>query len=83
MWQWKILKTLDINYRLIYKYKHEFLLNDFIYLNNTFIKPKYDFLEFSKPAPEEVNFKFNAVTPERYQQSVQIYSFVFMVLLNK
>ena len=79
----KDLKTLDINYRLINKYRCEFLASDFIYLNNTFIKPKYDFPEFSKPTPEEVNFKFNPVTLERCQQSVEIYSFVFMILLTK
>ena len=79
----KDLKTLDINYRLINKYRREFLLNDFIYLNNTFIKPKYDFPEFSKPTPQEVNFKFNPVTLERCQQSVEIYSFIFMILLTK
>ena len=30
----KDLKTLDINYRLINKYRREFINKDFIYLNN-------------------------------------------------
>ena len=43
----KYLKSLDTNYHLINKYRREFSDNDFTYLNNTFIKPKYDFKYFS------------------------------------
>ena len=43
----KDLKSLDTNYHLINKYRREFSDNDFTYLNNTFIKPKYDFKYFS------------------------------------
>ena len=79
----KDLKSLDFNYRLINKYRREFFENDFIYLNNTFIKPKFDFTSFSKPTPQEVNFKFNPVTLERCQQNIEVYSFIFMILLTK
>ena len=79
----KDLKSLDFNYRLINKYRREFFENDFIYLNNTFIKPRFDFTSFSKPSPQEVNFKFNPITLERCQQSVEVYSFIFMILLTK
>ena len=78
----KDLKALDINYRLVNKYRREFLINDFIYLNNTFIKPRFDFKSFSKPSPEEINFKFNPVTLEKCQQSIEIYAFIFMILLT-
>ena len=44
----KNLKILDIKYRLIIKYRREFYEEDFINLNNTFIKPKYNFASFSK-----------------------------------
>ena len=79
----KDLKTLDINYRLLNKYRREFLINDFIYLNNTFIKPRYDFKPFSKPSPEETDFKFTPITLEEYQQSIEIFAFIFMILLTK
>ena len=79
----KDLKTLDINYRLINKYRREFINKDFIYLNNTFIKPKFDFVSFSKPSSEESNFKFNQITLEKCQQSTEVYAFIFMIILTK
>ena len=79
----KDLKTLDNNYRLINKYRREFLENDFIYLNNTFIKPRFDFKTFSKPCPQETNFKFNPITLENCQKSIEVYSFIFMIMLTK
>ena len=79
----KDLKTLDINYRLINKYRREFVNKDFIYLNNTFIKPKFDFVSFSKPSSEESNFKFNQITLEKCQQSTEVYAFIFMIILTK
>ena len=78
----KDLKSLDINYRLINKYRRELEENDFIYLNNTFIKPRFDFSSFSKPSPEEPNFNFNLVTLDKCQQSIEVYSFVFLILLG-
>ena len=79
----KDLKSLDINYRLINKYRRELEENDFIYLNNTFIKPRFDFSSFSKPSPEEPNFNFNLVTLDKCQQSIEVYSFVFLILLTR
>ena len=79
----KDLKTLDINYRLVNKYRREFLENDFVYLNNTFIKPKYNFSSFSKESPKESNFIIGQNTIEKCQQSHEIYGFIFMVLLTK
>ena len=78
----KDLKSLDINYRLINKYRRELEENDFIYLNNTFIKPRFDFSSFSKPSPEVPNFNFNLVTLDKCQQSIEVYSFVFLILLK-
>ena len=79
----KDLKTLDINYRLVNKYRREFLEDDFVYLNNTFIKPKYNFSSFSKESPKESNFIIGQNTIEKCQQSHEIYGFIFMVLLTK
>ena len=79
----KDLKTLDINYRLINKYRKEFLDDDFIYLNNTFINPKYNFKAFSKSLKGETNFKISQTTLEKLQQSIEIYGFIFMILLTK
>ena len=79
----KDLKSLDINYRLINKYRRELEENDFIYLNNTFIKPRFDFSSFSKPSPEVPNFNFNLVTLDKCQQSIEVYSFVFLILLTR
>ena len=79
----KDLKTLDINYRLINKYRREFLEEDFVHLNNTFIKPKYNFNSFSKESNKETNFKISQNTLEKLQQSNEIYAFIFMVLLTK
>ena len=79
----KDLKTLDINYRLINKYRREFLEEDFVHLNNTFIKPKYSFNSFSKESNKESNFKINQNILEKLQQSNEIYAFIFMVLLTK
>ena len=79
----KDLKSLDYNYRLINKYRREFLEVDFIYLNNTFIKPRFDFKTFSKQSSEEANFKFNPNTLEKCQQSIEVYSFIFMILLTR
>ena len=79
----KDLKTLDINYRLINKYRKEFLDDDFLFLNNTFIKPKYNFKKFSKSLKAETNFKISQTTIEKCQQSNEIYGFIFMILLTK
>ena len=79
----KDLKTLDINYRLINKYRKEFFDNDFIFLNNTFIKPKYNFMTFSKELKEETNFKISQSIIEKFQQSNEIYGFIFLILLTK
>ena len=79
----KDLKTLDINYRLVNKYRKEFLDDDFLYLNNTFIKPKYNFKKFSKSLKGETNFKISQATIEKCQQSNEIYGFIFMILLTK
>ena len=79
----KDLKTLDINYRLINKYRKEFFENDFIFLNNTFIKPKYNFMTFSKELKEETNFKISKAIIEKFQQSNEIYGFIFLILLTK
>ena len=79
----KDLKTLDINYRLINKYRKEFFDNDFIFLNNTFIKPKYNFMTFSKELKEETNFKISKALIEKFQQSNEIYGFIFLILLTK
>ena len=79
----KDLKTLDINYRLINKYRREFLDDDFVYLNNTFIKPKYNFVPFSKELNAEPNIKINQITLEKFQKSNEIYSFIFMILLTR
>ena len=79
----KDLKTLDINYRLINKYRKEFFENDFIFLNNTFIKPKYNFMTFSKELKEETNFKISKSLIEKLQQTNEIYGFIFMILLTK
>ena len=79
----KDLKTLDINYRLINKYRREFFDEDFIYLNNTFIKPKYDFTLFSKELKTKPNFEINQLTIEKLQKSIEIYSFIFMIILTR
>ena len=79
----KDLKTLDINYRLVNKYRTEFLDDDFLYLNNTFINPKYNFKKFAKPLKNETNFKISQATIEKCQQSNEIYGFIFMILLTK
>ena len=79
----KDLKTLDINYRLINKYRREFFDEDFIYLNNTFIKPKYDFTSFSKELKTKPNFEINQLTIEKLQKSIEIYSFIFMIILTR
>ena len=79
----KDLKTLDINYRLVNKYRKEFLENDFVYLNNTFIQPKYNMASFKKELKEETNFKISQATIEKCQQSNEIYGFIFMILLTK
>jgi 26S proteasome regulatory subunit N3 len=79
----KDLKTLDINYRLINKYRKEFFDNDFIFLNNTFMKPKYNFMTFSKELKEETNFKISQSIIEKFQQSNEIYGFIFLILLTK
>ena len=79
----KDLKSLDFNYRLINKYRREFTEQDFIYLNNTFIKPRFNFASFSKPSPEETNFKFTPLILERCQQGIEIYAFIFMIILTK
>ena len=68
----KDLKTLDLNYRLVYKYRKEFLYDDFLYLNNTFIKPKYNFKKFSKSLKNETNFKISQTTIEKCQQNNEI-----------
>ena len=79
----KDLKSLDINYRLINKFRREFFEKDFIYLNNTFIKPKFDFVSFSKPSPEETNFNFIPLTLQKCQESSEVYAFVFLIILTK
>ena len=79
----KDLKTLDINYRLINKYRKEFFENDFIFLNNTFIQPRYNIKSFAKELKEETNFKINQSIIEKFQQSNEIYGFIFMILLTK
>ena len=79
----KDLKILDINYRLINKYRKEFLDDDFLFLNNTFINPKYNFKKFAKPLKNETNFKISQATIEKCQQSNEIYGFIFMILLTK
>ncbi len=79
----KDLKILDINYRLINKYRREFLEEDFVHLNNTFIKPKYNFNSFSKESNKESNFKISQNTIEKFQQSNEIYAFIFMIMLTK
>ena len=79
----KDLKTLDVNYRLINKYRREFFDDDFVYLNNTFIKPKYNFPPFAKELKNEPNIKINQSTIEKLQNSIEIYSFIFMIILTK
>ena len=79
----KDLKTLDVNYRLINKYRRELFDEDFVYLNNTFIKPKYNFPPFSKELKNEPNIKINQLTIEKLQNSNEIYSFIFMIILTK
>ena len=77
------LKTLDINYRLINKYRRELLDSDFVYLNNTFIKPKYNFATFSKELNAEPGIQINQATIEQFRQSIEIYSFIFMIILTR
>ena len=79
----KDLKTLDINYRLINKYRREFFDDDFCFLNTTFIKPKYNFVVFDKKLKGDSNFKINQSTIEKYQQSNEIYGFIFLIILTK
>ena len=79
----KDLKTLDINYRLINKYRREFFDDDFCFLNTTFIKPKYNFVVFDKKLKGDSNFKINQPTIEKYQQSNEIYGFIFLIILTK
>ena len=79
----KDLKTLDINYRLINKYRREFFDDDFCFLNTTFIKPKYNFVVFDKKLKGDSNFKINQGTIEKYQQSNEIYGFIFLIILTK
>ena len=79
----KDLKSLDINYRLINKYRREFSDNDFPYLNDTFIKPRFDFKYFSNISSIETNFKFTPVALEKCQQSTEVYAFIFMIMLTR
>ena len=79
----KDLKSLDTNYRLINKYRREFSDSDFTFLNNTFIKPKYDFKYFSNLSSIETNFKFTPIALEKCQQSTEVFSFIYMILLTR
>ena len=79
----KDLKSLDINYRFINKYRREFLEEDFIYLNKTFIQPKYNFEIFAKDSSIESKIKMNSLTLETCKQSIEIYGFIFMIFLTK
>jgi 26S proteasome regulatory subunit N3 len=79
----KDLKTLEINYRLVNKYRKEFVDKDFAYLSKTFIQPKYTMNSFKKDLKEESNFKISQATIEKCQQSNEIYGFIFMILLTK
>ena len=79
----KDLKTLDINYRLINKYRREFLDEDFIYLNITFINPTYKIATFQKDLKEETNFKISQATIEKCQKSSEVYAFIFLILLTR
>ena len=79
----KDLKTLDINYRLINKYRREFLDEDFIYLNITFINPTYKIATFQKELKEETNFKISQATIEKCQKSSEVYAFIFLILLTR
>ena len=77
----KDLKTLDIYYRLINKYRREFTDDDVAYLNNTFIKPRYDFKSFSNP-PTQINFNLPQVAIDKCKESVEIYAFIYMIILT-
>ena len=79
----KDLKTLDTCYRLINKYRRDFFDEDFVFLNNTFIKPKYNFTQFSKESKSEPNIKLSQATIQKCQLSNEIYSFIFMILLTR
>ena len=77
----KDLKTLDIYYRLINKYRREFTDDDITYLNNTFIKPRYDFKSYTNP-PTTVNFNLSQVSIDRCKESIEIYAFIYMIILT-
>jgi 26S proteasome regulatory subunit N3 len=77
----KDLKTLDIYYRLINKYRREFTDDDIAYLNSTFIKPRYDFKSYTNP-PTTVNFNLSQVSIDRCKESIEIYAFIYMIILT-
>ena len=77
----KDLKTLDIYYRLINKYRREFTDDDITYLNNTFIKPRYDFKSYTNP-PTTVNFNLSQVSIDKCKESIEIYAFIYMIILT-
>ena len=79
----KDLKTLDINYRLINKYRREFLDDDFVYLNITFINPTFTITTFQKELKQETNFKISQATIDKCKKSKEIYGFIFLILLTR
>ena len=79
----KDLKGLDNNYRLINKYRRGFKDDDFVYLNNTFIQPKYNFKTFSNNSIKDNNFKLSNVTIEKFRLNNEVYGFIFLIVLTK
>ena len=79
----KDLKTLDINYRLINKFRRGFKNEDFAYLNEIYIKPLFILpsLKYDLSLPH--NFTISPKALDKTKNSPEIIGYIFLIILTK
>ena len=79
----KDLKTLNINYRLINKFRRGFKNEDFAYLNEIYIKPLFILpsLKYDLSLPH--NFTISPKALDKTKNSPEIIGYIFLIILTK
>ena len=79
----KDLKGLENHYRYINKFRRSFTPEDFIFINEVFIKPTFSFKVFEANGAEIIdNSKFSPSLIDKIKANKEMFGFNFMILMT-